>query len=76
MQDFSGRNLRGRNFSGQDLRGANFSNADIRGANFSKADLRGADFTEAEAGLQKQSMFAPQRHCRLISRSGYICRSL
>ncbi|MBW4441721.1 MAG: pentapeptide repeat-containing protein [Plectolyngbya sp. WJT66-NPBG17] len=58
MQDFSGKNLCGRNFTGQDLRGANFSNADIRGANFSKADLSRANFTGAKAGLQKRWLFA------------------
>ncbi|GET38889.1 hypothetical protein MiSe_36490 [Microseira wollei NIES-4236] len=51
-QDFSGRNLRGRNFKGQDLTGANFSHADIRGANFTNAILKGANFSHAKAGLQ------------------------
>jgi uncharacterized protein YjbI with pentapeptide repeats len=51
-QDFSGKNLRGRNFKGQNLTGAKFIGADIRGANFTDAILREADFTRAKAGLQ------------------------
>jgi len=51
-QDFSGKNLRGRNFKGQDLTGAKFIGADIRSANFTNAILRKADFTGAKAGLQ------------------------
>jgi Pentapeptide repeats (8 copies) len=53
-QDFSGKNLRGRNFKGQDLTGAQFIGADIRGANFTNAILREADFTRAKAGLQRR----------------------
>ena len=51
-QDFSGKNLRGRNFKGQDLTGAKFIGADIGGTNFTNAILREADFTRAKAGLQ------------------------
>ena len=51
-QDFSHKNLRGRNFKGQDLTGANFSHADIRSANFTNAVLKGANFSHAKAGLQ------------------------
>ncbi len=53
-QDFSGKNLRGRNFKGQNLTGAKFIGADIRGANFTNAVLREADFTRAKAGLQRR----------------------
>ncbi|TAE65810.1 MAG: hypothetical protein EAZ86_23060 [Oscillatoriales cyanobacterium] len=53
-QDFSGKNLRGRNFKGQNLTGAKFIGADIRGANFTNAILREADFTGAKAGLQQR----------------------
>ena len=53
-QDFSGKNLRGRNFKGQNLTGAKFIGADIRGANFTNANLREADFTRAKAGLQRR----------------------
>ena len=53
-QDFSGKNLRGRNFKGQNLTGAKFIGADIRGANFTNAILREADFTRAKAGLQRR----------------------
>ncbi|TAG51080.1 MAG: hypothetical protein EAZ28_31755, partial [Oscillatoriales cyanobacterium] len=53
-QDFSGKNLRGRNFKGQNLTGAKFIGADIRGANFTNAILKEADFTRAKAGLQKR----------------------
>lgn len=53
-QDFSGKNLRGRNFKGQNLTGAKFIGADIRGANFTKAILKEADFTRAKAGLQRR----------------------
>jgi uncharacterized protein YjbI with pentapeptide repeats len=52
-QDFSGKNLRGRNFKGQNLTGAKFIGADIRGANFTNAILTEADFTGAKAGLQR-----------------------
>ncbi|MEZ2232419.1 pentapeptide repeat-containing protein [Microcoleus sp.] len=53
-QDFSGKNLRGRNFKGQNLTGAKFIGADIRGANFTNAILKEADFTRAKAGLQRR----------------------
>ena len=53
-QDFSGKNLRGRNFKGENLTGAKFIGADIRGANFTNAILREADFTRAKAGLQRR----------------------
>ncbi len=53
-QDFSGKNLRGRNFKGQNLTGAKFIGADIRGANFTNAILKEADFTGAKAGLQRR----------------------
>jgi uncharacterized protein YjbI with pentapeptide repeats len=53
-QDFSHKNLRGRNFKGQDLTGANFMGADIRGADFTNAILIEADFTRAKAGLQRR----------------------
>ncbi len=56
-QDFSGKNLRGRNFKGLDLTGAKFIGADIRGANFTNAILREADFTRAKAGLPNQWKF-------------------
>ncbi len=53
-QDFSGKNLRGRNFKGQNLTGAKFIGADIRGANFTNAILKEADFTRVQAGLQRR----------------------
>ena len=53
-QDFSGKNLRGRNFKGQNLTGAKFIGADIRGANFTNAILKETDFTRAKAGLQRR----------------------
>jgi len=53
-QDYSGKNLRGRNFKGHNLAGANFSYADIRGVDFTNANLKGANFTGAKAGLQRR----------------------
>ncbi len=72
-QDFSGKNLRGRNFKGQNLTGAKFIGADIRGANFTNAILREADFTRAKAGLQRHwTIFLVTISLFLSVISGYI----
>ncbi|MEH2088114.1 pentapeptide repeat-containing protein [Nostoc sp.] len=73
-EDFSGKNLRGRNFKGrQDLAGTNFSYADIRGANFSGANLAGANFSHAKAGLQRRwAIFLVLVSCLLSGLSGLL----
>ncbi|NEQ66703.1 MAG: pentapeptide repeat-containing protein [Symploca sp. SIO2D2] len=49
--NYSGKNLRGRNFHDKHLENCNFQDSDIRGASFANANLKGANFNGAKAGL-------------------------